>query len=457
MLSLRTHASWLGVFALFLFLGCGPVYGQSGGTNGNGSIYSRFGLGTISDFSSSQSDALGGGGYALRSLNYNPMGNPALWSDQVFTRLSAGARFQRLKASDRNNDQSSVLSSGNLEAFQFSFPLYERKLGVGISFQPYTRYNYRTQRTGSVNVSAAQTDSTGTQVVDIPSDYNVNSQGTGGLHSVRGGLGYRINELLSVGASVDLLFGILGNERSTTFQDGPLRDITVSDETRLLGVSGTVGSHLSLADVFQEDDNFSLAAAVGFPTTLSGTRILTLSQGNPLAPDTLTSRSGEMSFPLRTRFGLAYQPNQQWSFVADGIYEPWSSLTSSFTETTQFSGTFPVGGSETLTDRWRISVGSQVVPAGGDQFSGYLANIAYRLGTYVERMYVKPDGNTTLRTYAVTAGFSLPTSLSGTRIDLNLHGGTRGSTNDSFVRDKFYRVSLHVNFGERWFQERKLR
>jgi hypothetical protein len=59
--------------------------------------------------------------------------------------------------------------------------------------------------------------------------------------------------------------------------------------------------------------------------------------------------------------------------------------------------------------------------------------------------------------YAVTAGFSLPTSLSGTRIDLNLEAGTRGTTDGTLVRDNFYRVALHVNFGERWFQERRLR
>lgn len=453
--SIRSSLSWLGLFGLLLCLTCGPVYGQTTGSNGNGSIYSRFGLGTLSDFSSSQSDAMGGGGYALRSLNYNPMGNPALWSDQVFTRLAAGATFQHLMASGADA-QSSKLSSGRIEALQFSFPLYKQKLGVGLSFQPYTRYNYRTRNTGSVDVEAARPDSSGVQVGDVPTDYVVNFRGSGGLHSIRAGLGYEISEILRIGASLDLLFGILGNERSTQFAGGVLRSVDVSDETRLFGVSGSVGGHLSLTDVFMDDDALSLGASVKLPNSLSGTRVLELSKGRPLAPDTLNSFKGSVSLPLRSRFGVAYQPSNRWTFTADGLYEPWSSLTTTFTQETSFSQTFPVGGRETLTNRWRASVGSELVPAGTDQLSGYFANVGYRLGMYVERMYVRPAEDANLRTYALTGGVSLPTSLPGTRVDLNLQGGTRGPTNSDLVNDTFYSVSLHINFGERWFKERKL-
>ena len=98
-----------------------------------------------------------------------------------------------------------------------------------------------------------------------------------------------------------------------------------------------------------------------------------------------------------------------------------------------------------------------MVPAGEEQLAGYFAQAAYRFGGYVEQMYVQPDGQTNLYEYGLTAGISLPTSLSGTRIDLNTSVGTRGTTSNSLVRDTFFGVSLHVNFGERWFQRRKLR
>jgi hypothetical protein len=444
-LNLRALLLWGIAVTLALVLPCVPAQAQS---NGDGSIYSRYGLGTLTEFSSSQSAALGGGGYAIRSLNYNPTANPALWSDQVFTRLSAGASYQRVAASS-GAGQSSLLTSGNIEAFQLSFPLYRRTLGVGLTFQPYTQHNYRLRSRDSLAVGS------GPNAPDVP--YNRDFRGQGGLYSFRGGLGYRINETVSVGASVDVLFGIVESVRSTSFGNTSIRTVTVSDGTRLVGVTGTFGGHFSFADVLQDDDALSVGAVAALPTTLTGTRTLTRGEGQDLVPDTLASADGEVTLPFRGRLGVAYQPSGRWTFTADGLYEPWSTFGSTFGQTSRFSGPFPVGGEAALTDRWRVSLGAEVLPGATDPLSGFLSNVAYRLGAYTERLYVQPDGATALRTYAVTGGFSFPTALSGTRIDLTLEAGSRGTTEGNFVRDTFFGVGLHVNFGERWFRERKLR
>jgi long-subunit fatty acid transport protein len=383
------------------------------------------------------------------------MGNPALWSDQVFTRLSAGAGYQNLRTT-AGNGRTSRLSSGKIEAIQFSFPLYERTLGVGLSFQPFSQYNYRTRRESTIPAQVTPDNTT-----DVP--YDVNFRGSGGLYSFRGGLGYSVTDALRIGASLDVLFGILESQRNTEFSGAPIRNVRLTDATRLTGVSGTVGAQLTLTDVLSTDDNLSLGGALSLPTTLDGTRVLTLAENQSVTPDTITAPNGQSSFdgevslPWRSRFGLAYQPNDRWTVTADGLYEPWSSFSSTFASGAPFSRRFPAGGERPLSNRWRISGGAEVRPAGSDQYSGFLANVAYRLGAYTEQMYVQPDAQTTLKTYAITGGFSIPTSIPGTRIDLNLEVGTRGTTTGSLVQDRFYGVSLHVNFGERWFQERRLR
>ncbi len=419
-----------------------PALAQS---NGDGTIYSRYGLGSLETFSSSQSAALGGGAYALRSLNYTAMANPALWSDQVFTRLSAGGSYERIQAT-RDGNQTSHLSSGSVESVQFNFPLYERELGVGLSFQPYSVTNYRVLRTND------------TPSGDLPA-YEVDYQGTGGLYSFRGGLGYKVNEILRVGASVDVIFGIVESQRRTEFEvtSTSLRNTVVSDATRLSGVSGTLGAHLSFADVFAAEDAFSVGGSVELPTRLTGDRVRTSDED--LARDTLSNVQGDVSIPWRARLGVAYQPNERWSFVLDGDFEPWSTFSSSFNPSSEgtFGRQFPVGGAGSLTDRWRLSAGAEVVPAGeGGGLSGFFGRTGYRFGAYTEQLYVQPNNNN-VQVYAATGGFSLPTSLPGTRIDLNLRAGVREPRGDSFVRDVFYGVSVHVNFGERWFQQRKLR
>ncbi len=440
--SQSSHVTALVAVVLLLLSGA-SAQAQS---NGDGSIYSRFGLGTLTDFSSSQSAAMGRGAYALRSLNYNSVANPALWSDQVFTRLSAGGSFKRIEAKSRGT-QASQLTSGSIEALKFSFPILERELGVGFTFQPYTQHNYRLRSKGTLPVSTEPD----------PVTYRKNLRGQGGLHTFRGGMGYRITDWFSLGASMDVLFGILQKKRSTEFNNVTFRNLTVSDDTRLLGITGTVGGHFAFTSVFLEEDVLSLGASAALPTTLSGTRVFTRDEGRDLTPDTLQSLDGEVSLPFRGQAGIAYQPNSRWTFTADGLYEPWSNFSATFGTAGPFDNTFPVKGPQSLTDRWRISVGTELLPAGENSLSGYFANVAYRLGVYTERMYVRPDGQTDLQTYAVTTGFSLPTSLSGTRIDLNLRAGRRGTTENALVQDTFFGVALHINFGERWFRERKLR
>jgi hypothetical protein len=435
--------------------GVGAVQAQS---SGSGSIYSRFGVGELHGFSSSQSQALGGGAYALRSLNYNAAQNPALWSDQVYTRFLMGGSFRAVDVRD-GDGREGLLQSGSLDAIHFSFPLYRRSLGVGLAFQPYSQSDFRVTRDGSVTLPSG-----------TPAPYEVEFDGSGGLNLLRGGLGYKINETLRVGASADVLFGIRESRRTTRFTDpqqaGALRSAEVVDEVQLFGVTGTFGGHLAFRNVVQDEDALSIGLSVTLPASLSGERVQILEDEDPSTPnDTLrvvdgddlrSDVDGDVTLPLRSRFGLSYQFDQRWTFVLDGEYGRWSDFSSSFDGVGQ-PRPFPVGGEASLDNRWRVSTGAEVVPGGDDRLASYLSRIAYRLGGYLEHAYVQPDPTEDVRVWGVTGGLSLPTPAAGTRIDLNGQAGRRGTTAGSLVRDTFYRVSLSISFGERWFQERKLR
>lgn len=417
-------------------------------SNGDGSIYSRFGLGALNTYASPQGQALGGGGAALRSLNYTSLSNPALWSDQVLTRFVAGANYQETIARDANGDESR-LSAGTLSGIQFSFPLYTRTLGFSVGYHPYSQMNYRVIRTDEAPLlSDAATDAE-------TSTYTINYEGRGGLQQVTGGLGWRMGDALSVGASVNAIFGILEEGQRTVIEDGGFLPVNFTDATRLSGVTGTFGGLLTLSGVLGSEDALSLGGAFTLPASLSGQRVRTL--GESLSRDTIgTAVDGSVELPWRLRGGLAYQPNSHWTFVADGLYAPWSAFETTFDDAASGPSRFPIGGSELLNDRWRASTGVELMP--GDASSGsFFARMAYRLGGYYEQSYAAPVPGEAIRVRAVTAGLSLPTSFSGTRIDLNVEAGTRGTTDQNLVRDGFYGLSINVNIGERWFQERKLR
>ncbi len=429
------------IFAAAFVLGLGlGVYSAHAQSNVDGSLYSRFGIGELQSFSSSQIEAMGGVAPSMHSLNYLNFSNPGTWSDLVLTRAAAGFTYQNITISDAAENESR-LASGFLNAVQFSFPLLERKLGVAIGFVPYSRVSYHVEQPGTLLPSSTRPDTV---------DYTVNFEGSGGLQQVVGGLGYRFNSNFSAGVSVQGYFGIIDNGRRTSFLDTGYQQTNVSVETRLAGISATLGSTYSARRLFSDEDVMIVGAAFTLPTSLSGERVRTLGEG--LDRDTLgTTDEGSVHLPLRVEGGISYYPGPRWILTAGGKYEPWTDFESDFA----FPG-LDVGG-DPLSDRIRGGAGVEFIPAGSDLLAPFVARVAYRLGFYYDRSYISPSADEGLNTMALTGGLSIPTQMSGTRIDLNLEVGKRGSAEDNLVQDVFYRLSANVNIGERWFQQTKLR
>ena len=433
------------VLALGLLLGTAGL--ASAQSSSDGSLYSRFGIGALESFASAQVQGMGGGGVAMPSLRYTNFANPASWSGGVLTRFSGGLTYQGLAATDAGGN-TSELTSGQLNALHFSFPLLSGKLGAALSFEPYSRVSYRVPETGTLGSG----DSPAADTVG----YTVSYEGSGGLQVVKGGLGYRVNNRLAVGANVGVLFGILENGRRTTFDPAASAAgygrTRVSTSTRLVGVTGTVGALLTLPGVLREADELSLGATFTLPSHLTGSRVRTL--GESLDRDTLgTKVDGSLDLPLGAELGLAYRPDTRWTLVANGRYEPWSDFSSTFS----LPGYIPDADVNGFKNRLRASAGFEFVPAGIDFTESYFKRTAYRLGFYYDDAYLSLNPETSLRAMAVTGGVSLPTLLPGARFDLNFEVGTRGTTDAELVRETFYRVLVNVNIGERWFEKRKLR
>ena len=431
---------------LYLLVGIGmllalPARAQE---TGDGSIYSRFGLGELHRFTSPQAQAMGGGGFALPSYNYLNTSNPASWATQILTRASLGLRYENLEATDAS-DNTSRLSAGTLQAVHFSFPILAQKLGAGIAFRPYSRRNYL------VSVPQTLTPPNGE-----PVPYQITYAGEGGLQDIGLGLGWQPSRYLSVGASGHFLFGVLEDSRTTDFEGGGFTDATVTESTRLYGFTGTIGTMVSVPRPFGERDFLAVGAAVTLPVTLDGERVRTV--GESLNRDTLsTTVEGAVELPLSARIGASYSPSTVWTFVADALYEPWSGFASEL----PFAG-YQVGQGDQFSDRLRVSGGLEVIPAAERPLAPYLKRVAYRIGFYHDEAYINAStidagASADLNVTAGTFGLSLPTMVPGTRIDLSFELGTRGTTDQNLVRDVFYGVSASVNFGERWFTKRKLR
>lgn len=407
----------------------------------DGSLYSRFGLGELRTFASSQAQAMGGGGAALWSFNYTNFGNPASWSHQVLVRAAAGLRFDGVQTTDAN-DNSKNLTAGSLNAVQFGVPLQANKLGIGITFEPFSRINYRVQTRDELIIDPTRQDST---------IYQINYEGSGGLQQVSAGAGYRVTEGLSVGGSFNLIFGIVEEARRTAFSAPGFTTTNLATSTRMFGITGTFGATYTKNNILGEGDHLSFAASLMLPAKLNGDRALTL--GESLNRDTLgTQVEGNIDIPLSARFGAAYYLQNRWTFIVDARYEPWSQFESQLS----LPGYTP-GDAARFRDRLRFSGGFEFLPAGTNLLDSYLKRVAYRLGFYYDQSYITPLAGSDINSMALTGGLSLPALLAGTRLDVNFEVGTRGTTDQGLVRDRFFGVSATLNVGERWFVKRKLR
>jgi hypothetical protein len=407
----------------------------------DGSIYSRFGLGQRTMYSSARAVAMGGGGFGLASTRYTNFANPAGLGDLFFTRLSGGFTYQATKES-ATDAESSSLAAGYVSAIQFSFPIKSNKIGFGLSFSPFTRVSYRVVETGSLNSSEPGLSE---------QSFTTSFKGNGGLQRVSAGIGVVATNHLSLGIRGDLYLGILRDSQRTGFRNTRFTDALVSRSTRLAGASATVGLRFSNRGIVGKNDALSLGVVLTLPARIIGDRILTVGEGENI--DTLgTTQSGSVNLPLGFSAGISYKPTPKWTIVADMLYEKWTDFKSDF----DFPG-YTAGSGGGLDDRIRISGGIEFFPGAANLFAGYFEKMSFRLGVYTDRSYASPLPSERIDSFGITGGLAIPTLVPGTSIDLNLDVGRQGTTSNGLIRDRYVRFGLNLNFGERWFTQRKLR
>jgi len=419
-------------------LASGPALAQA--SNDYGSAYSRFALGQRYDFSTSQAEAMGLSGVAIRSGLYNGLANPALGADQTVTTFAASGGIRGVRATD-GADATAEATAGDLGLIQLGIPIYPNKLGLTLAYRPYSRVDYRATEEGEIPVDG-----------DEATPFRANLEGQGGLQRLSIGVGGRLGNAFSIGASAEALVGTVEYLQRTEFpeQGSSFLETRESLSTRMYGFTGTLGAAGSARGLAKEGDALTFSAAVTLPTRLNGSRARLL--GANLDRDTLaTQEDGNVTLPLTARGGISYQYSPKFLVSTDAVYEPWQDFESDFS----FGGYDAETGDSDLRSRLRIGAGLEWVPGGGERNAGYFQRVNYRLGGYTETGLMSPSSQDVM-TRALTGGLSLPTRGAGSRIDLGFEIGTRGSTQGVLVRDRFWRATLTLNFGERWFVRRRL-
>jgi len=383
---------------LFLLIRFISLYSQS--------IFSTVGLGEIRYFINTRSAGMGHIGLATNdNLTYNRM-NPAISAEIKDTSFNTGFVFEGVRISQKDNSLSSSLSRFNGASVSIKI---RNGFIITAGLFPFSDYEYEFYSRAD-NV-----------------DYSVDLVGNGGLSSVRGGIGLRLLKRLTVGFSVDRLFGRLEGKTIIDFDDEDYTDTKDSIDKILYGNYFTSGF------LFNINENTRFGGFFSTGSKLNGRIEYIHIYGS-------SSDSPKINVDIPYSFGLGWihQLNLRTIIGADLFIFKGSQL--------KYNGS----NVDFAQDAYRICFGGEITPS-NNLFDDYIKRMSYRFGFFVNSPYIKNIDDSSIEEYFISGGFGLPFYNNNARIDFSIEFGTRGSENKDLASERIVRLSLGFSSNEKWF------
>lgn len=414
------------------------------------SPYSRYGLGKLVDFSSGPSKGMGGIGYGIsHSPSPNPL-NPASYAtvDSLTFVFDMGVNYTNTTFKDQTGKYSK--SGGGVEYITALFPL-SKQLGLSVGLLPFTKVGYKMG-------GDKYTEEVGNDGEKIP--YHVDHTGEGGLSRVYLGLGYDLPiKGLRAGFNVSYLFGKLTYTNQVTNITG--YETGLPSEQSTLNVT-TAKVDLGLQYSFPVTKTNILTLGLVYSPKINGTgklkRLLYEANGVNTEPIDLINERVNTGLPNSFGFGFTYTMANKILVGADFGYEKWKDAR--FTDLLGDGMT----SSDRFNNRKRVAVGFEYRNAVYSR--KYLDKVKFRAGFNYTDSYVNVNVPTAKAKgydeYGASVGVGLPIS------DREGIGNRTSYVNISFeykylkpqvpsmVTEKFFGISLNMNFSEFWFFQRKI-
>ncbi|PVX50795.1 hypothetical protein C7377_1111 [Balneicella halophila] len=423
MINHRKQVSIFSLLILILLLSTQTILAQRFTT----SPYSRFGIGELATQGTARNKAMGGTGIALRDgffLNtLNPASYTTLDSTTFLFDLGTTGGFTQLESNEAKQNEKQL----NLEYFALGFSL-KKWWGVSAGVRKVTNVGY------DLNFDF-ENENTG--------NYNTKYTGSGGINKVYITNAFKLSRNLSIGINTNYNWGKISTTKALRFEGGSQGlPFNSEEELTVSNINVDIGVQYQLE--IKEDKTLNLGATFGNKTDLTGDyKAFLYRQHNAYTSDTISYKETDKNtVELPNRFGIGIALNtSKLTVAADAHYQAWGDVATLNTQNTVVS--------TKMNDSYRLALGMEYTP---NKFSGrkFFDRISYRAGLYYENSNLEING-TQLRDYGVTAGLGIPVRSSYMNLALEL--GTRGTTDNNLVKEKFARISVSFTLFEAWFQK----
>lgn len=399
------------------------------------SPYSKYGYGTIRDFSTSAQRSMGGVGIAQTGGRQINVMNPASYAgiDSLTLLWDIGIDLTRLWSED-NEGNTGKSFGGGLDYLTLQFPIC-KFMGGSIGLVPYSSVGYSFG--GDINDENGNATGSSTFA------------GEGGINELYFGVSGKIFKGFTLGANISYQFGNITNDSYVTSTTGTTslfeQKMEIRDWNILLGAQYTMN--------FRQLHKVTLGATYSpkkdFHGKTWGTYYDVNSDAKPGTVGYGKLKSGDYVKPNSIGVGVAYTYKNRLTFETDFTYQDWSKAKYSALK----EGNQVLSEEVPLDDRWKIAAGIQYVPK---VRGSYFERVAYRCGGFYTNDYVTVKNNST-REFGAALGFGFPTMGTKTIINLGFEYRCRKSHPICLVKENYFSVTLGVNFNEFAFWQNKIR
>lgn len=377
------------------------------------SVYSMFGIGTMTDHSYGINRSLGGTGIAFRSGNYTNFKNPA-----GYFGITPNTYLMELGGYGMNMKSENGLISqktSDLNISYFSLGFYSRPWWVmNFSILPFSDVAYE------VGISEQIEGELGT--------YEKEYSGAGGLNKFNFGNSFHLFSGLTFGVNTSYIFGKI-DQTETAAASNEFEGYELIRERTAKALYLDYGLQWS----FQGNKKrlFSFGLTYGPQKTLNTSDNLSISYNSAII-SLPTEYVPNLKIPQKFGIGAAMYSGKNYKIGLDYEFKNWGKIN------------FSNSNLETRNSH-RFSVGGEF---GSSDFekSGFFKNLVYRFGAYHQQTYLIVD-NVPIDAAGINIGLGIPISRLN-RLNVTFEYGQEGSTENSLIKNTHYGVYFNFSMYE---------
>ncbi|MDB5211501.1 MAG: outer membrane protein [Sediminibacterium sp.] len=391
----------------------------------NTSPYSMIGIGDIEKSMFDRTSGMGHAGLALSSNRFLFQGNPASYAklDEHFFYFEVATRYKSISYSGAPITDPAQSFSADMQFKKIALAIKPKKhWAISVGLMPFSTSNYSFY--GNKNIQGSNLTT------------SAYYEGTGSTNQFYVANSFEITKNLSVGLQTSYLFGQL---QETETIAGNISDSVLSTNRNIFIGNPYLKLGIQYKTKINKQWDLALGATISNKTRLKADYNLLVKDGTSILVNNEYYKSDYFTIPVTYAGGIAATYQNTFTFALDYNYQGWSSLNYK-------------GISYSLVNSQKIAAGveySKKLSYLNQSFEKYF----FQGGFFYNNSYLRIAGQQ-LTDVGATIGAGVQLARSGLGLQGALEIGTRGTTNNGLIKEKYTQFNITISYRDFWLSRK---